>query len=154
MKPSDRLILFTAEGFGLGRIRVAPGTFGSLWGIGLGWLISQYTTDWFVWLLIWVLMFVFGVPLCERASRLLNKPDPGSIVWDEIAAFPLVYALVPVNWITLIAGFVLFRIFDIWKPWPVRWFDRIHGGLGIMADDQAAAVYAAASLWLLYRQLT
>ena len=65
-----------------------------------------------------------------------------------MTAFPLIYAFVPVNWMTLAAGFAFFRLFDIWKPWPVSWFDRWHGGLGIMADDQAAAVYAGACLWI------
>lgn len=154
MKLSDRLVLFTAEGFGLGCIPFAPGTFGSLWGIGIGWLLSQSAVAWPIWLLVWLAMFVVGIPICDRAARLREKSDPGSIVWDEMTAFPLVYAFVPVTWITLAAGFAFFRLFDIWKPWPVSWFDRLHGGLGIMADDQAAAVYAAICLWIMARWIS
>lgn len=148
MTLSDRLILFSAEGFGSGRMPVAPGTFGSLWGIGIGWIFGLWQVSWPVALLVWLVMFLVGIPLCDRAANLLRKEDPGSIVWDEMTAFPLVYAFVPVSLLTLVAGFAFFRLFDIWKPWPVRRFDQIHGGLGIMADDQAAAVYAAVCLWL------
>jgi phosphatidylglycerophosphatase A len=70
-------------------------------------------------------------------------------VFDEIAAFGVVYLLVPFNLLTAVLGFVLFRLFDIWKPWPARRLERLPGGLGIMADDFAAGLYAAGSLWLI-----
>ena len=98
-------------------------------------------------------MFVVGVPICSKAAKLRDSKDPGSVVWDEMSAFPIVYAFVPLSgsslWPTLLAGFVLFRIFDIWKPPPVHYFDRLNGGFGIMIDDTIAALYAAASLYLL-----
>lgn len=153
MKFSDRVILFTAEGFGLGRIKFAPGTWGSLWGIPLGWALGQYAPNWWSRLLVGLVMFVVGVPLCDRAARLRKVKDPGSVVWDEIAAFPIVFAFVPLTdarqWLVLILGFVLFRVFDIWKPPPVRQCDRLQGGFGIMVDDTVAAVYAALALWLI-----
>ena len=153
VKTSDRLILFVAEGFGLGRIPFAPGTWGSLWGIPLGWTLGYFDTSWWLRLLIAVAMFVVGVPICGRAAKLRNTKDPGSVVWDEIAAFPVVYAFLPLTgermWLVLILGFVLFRIFDIWKPPPVRQCDRLKGGFGIMIDDTVAACYAAAALLLL-----
>lgn len=157
-KPSrtltDRFILLTAEGFGLGRIPVAPGTWGSLWGLPLGWALGAAETTWWMRLLVMGLMFVVGVPLCDRAATLLAKKDPGSVVWDEMAAFPLIYAFVPLDesqlWLVLLCGFGLFRIFDIWKPPPVRNCDRLTGGFGIMLDDIAAGAYAAAALWLLF----
>lgn len=157
MKASDRIILFTAEGFGLGRIPFAPGTWGSLWGIPLGWVLGNFDTNWWQRLIIGLVMFVVGVPICGIAARLRDKKDPGSVVWDEIAAFPLVYAFVPLTgetlWLTLGLGFVLFRIFDIWKPPPVRQCDKLAGGFGIMVDDTVAAVYAAAALMLVTNML-
>ena len=104
-------------------------------------------------LLIGLAMFVVGVPICAKGAQLRNTKDPGSVVWDEMAAFPIVYAFVPLHgkslWMILIAGFVLFRIFDIWKPPPVRQCDKLDGGLGIMVDDTVAALYATGILWLL-----
>lgn len=150
----DQFVLLSAEGFGLGRIPFAPGTWGSLWGLPIGWALGAADTTWWMRLLVMAAMFVIGVPLCDRAARLLGKKDPGSVVWDEMAAFPLVYAFVPLDgaqvWASLGAGFLLFRVFDIWKPPPVRNCDRIEGGLGIMVDDIAAGIYAAAVLWLLF----
>ena len=158
MKISDRIILFTAEGFGLGRISFAPGTWGSLWGIPLGWTLGHFDTNWWQRLIIGLVMFVVGVPICGIAARLRDKKDPGSVVWDEIAAFPLVFAFAPLTgdnlWQVLGLGFVLFRIFDIWKPPPARHCDRLEGGFGIMVDDTVAAVYAAAALLLITTMLT
>lgn len=136
----DRGILFVAEGGGLGRIPVMPGTCGSLWGLPLGWLLGQGVSVWGR-LGIGLMMFLVGVPLCERAAQLRGRKDPASVVWDEISAFPLVYAFVPICWQSLIAGFVLFRVFDIFKPPPVRQLERLRAGLGIMIDDTVAAVY-------------
>lgn len=149
---TDRLTLFVAEGFGLGRIPVAPGSFGSLWGIPLGYLLLSRPVS-----LIWVLslaavMLLVGIPLCAKAAKLRDKKDPGSVVWDEIAAFPIVYSFALNSsaniWLILIAGFALFRLFDIWKPWPVKVFDRIEGGTGIMLDDTMAGIMAGGCLWL------
>ncbi|MCH2200399.1 MAG: phosphatidylglycerophosphatase A [Fuerstiella sp.] len=125
-----------------------PGTFGSLWGFPLGWLLGQGIPEWGR-LGIGLVMFLVGIPLCDRAARLRGSKDPGSVVWDEIAAFPFVYAFVPINWQTLIAGFVLFRIFDISKPPPVRTVERLGGGVGIMIDDTVAAFYAVFVLLVL-----
>ncbi|MEZ6126205.1 MAG: phosphatidylglycerophosphatase A [Planctomycetaceae bacterium] len=148
---ADRLVLLLAEGLGLGRIRFAPGTWGSLWGVPLGWLLAEASPT--TRLMIAGVMFVVGVPLCGRAALLRKTKDPGSVVWDEIAAFPIVYAFVPLSsgrlWPLLIAGFVLFRVFDIWKPPPVRHCDRLSGGFGIMIDDSVAAVYACLALMIL-----
>jgi phosphatidylglycerophosphatase A len=153
VKITDRAILFTAEGFGLGRIKPAPGTWGSLWGIPIGWLLGYYDTTWWMRLLIGAGMFVVGVPICGKGAELRKSKDPGSVVWDEMAAFPIVYAFVPIEgpntWFTLVAGFIVFRIFDIWKPPPVHHCDNLMGGFGIMVDDTVAAVYAAAALVLL-----
>ena len=142
MNRIDRGILFVAEGWGLGRISVMPGTFGSLWGLILGWLLGQSVPEWWGRLGVGLVMFLVGVPLCNRAAQLRGRDDPGSVVWDEIAAFPVVYAFVQINWQTLITGFVLFRVFDICKPPPIRRIEQLPGGLGIMLDDTVAAVWA------------
>lgn len=148
---ADRMVLFVAEGFGLGRIPFAPGTWGSLWGIPIGYVMM--TMQWSIAMsaLAAMVMLLPGIPLCDKAARLRQRKDPGSVVWDEMAAFPIVFSLTigsSVNlWLILGLGFGLFRLFDIWKPWPVKVFDRIEGGTGIMLDDTVAAIMAAASLW-------
>jgi phosphatidylglycerophosphatase A len=139
----ERWLLFVAEGFGTGRTRIAPGTFGSLPGVllmaGLQWLHAGPLTC----LAVWLLCFLAGIPLCRRAAELRGRHDPGSVVWDEITAFAILAAVAKPGWQGLFAGFVLFRIFDIAKPWPVNRLERLPGGLGVMADDQAAALWAA-----------
>lgn len=100
-------------------------------------------------------MFFVGIPICSEGARLKNTKDPGSVVWDEMAAFPIVFLLVDTKllgkpWV-LILGFVLFRIFDVWKPPPVSHCDRLEGGFGIMLDDTVAAIYAGIILTLITR---
>ena len=116
------------------------------------WVLLKTGLPWWGWLVVALGMFLVGIPLCARAAKRLNKPDPGSIVWDEIAAFPivflpLVFLKIPLDLVTATAGFVWFRLFDILKPWPISRLDKLHGGLGIMSDDQLAGVYAAIALW-------
>jgi len=94
--------------------------------------------------------FILGIYVCDRAARKMNIKDPGAIVWDEFVGMWITLILLPEGWYFLIAGFLLFRLFDIAKPWPVNYLDRqIPGGLGIMVDDVAAGLYALASLQLL-----
>jgi phosphatidylglycerophosphatase A len=144
--------LVLGTGFGFGYSPVAPGTVGSLWGLLLAWGLQQ--SGWSLWaqLVVIAVVFLVGIPICGRAARLLGAEDPGQVVFDEIAALPVVFLLIPIDGnidvTTAIAGFAWFRLFDIAKPWPVRRLDQIDGGLGIMADDMAAALYAAGALWL------
>ena len=145
----DGCILLIAEGLGLGRVQFMPGTVGSLWGLPIGWLLGACNTIWWERLLIGVVMFVAGIPICGRAAAIRRRKDPRSVVWDEIAAFPVVYAFVPIRWHTLLIGFVLFRVFDIVKPPPIRHVERLGGGLGIMIDDTVAAVWALVPLLIL-----
>lgn len=148
---ADRLVLLVAEGFGLGRMPVAPGTWGSLWGIPIGYVMLSQGWSVTVFAVTALVMLLPGIPLCDKAARLRNIKDPGSVVWDEMAAFPIVYVVAigsSVNlWLILALGFGLFRLFDVVKPWPVKVFDRIEGGTGIMLDDTVAGIMAAASLW-------
>lgn len=145
----DHLTLLLAEGCGLGCLPVAPGTFGSLAGLPLGWLLWHWQVPVPFRLTLWLAMFLLGIPLCQRAAVLRGKKDPGSVVWDEITAFPLIFAMIHDSWMMLVGGFLLFRVFDVAKPWPVKRFERLPGGLGIMADDQIAALYAGAVLLVL-----
>ena len=143
----ERFALVTGTGFGLGKAPVAPGTFGSLLGPVMVWgLQSVGLPPWGEALVVGAIVLV-GIAICHRAARAMGEHDPGAVVWDEIAAFPLVLCIVPVTLVTCVVGFAWFRLFDIVKPWPVRNVEALPGGLGIMADDQVAAVYACAATW-------
>lgn len=151
--PGQRITLFVAEGFGFGRTRFAPGTFGSLPGLALMWGLLAVNASPLHCLALWLLCFLCGIPICRQAAVLRGKHDPGSVVWDEITAFPLLAAIAEPGWQSLLLAFVLFRIFDITKPWPVNRLERIPGGTGIMADDQAAGVWAGLVLWITQKWL-
>jgi len=126
---------------------VAPGTFGSLLGPPLVWgiqslLPGESLSAYLLQAGLGMLFFLLGVPLCNIGSRVIGRKDPGSVVIDEIAAFFVVFACVPVSWETGILGFLLFRLFDITKPWPVRRLEQLPEGWGVMADDLMAGLYA------------
>lgn len=142
----DPVHLF-ALGFGSGLSPVAPGTFGTLLAVPLAWMLQQLPLTSAVTAA--VIFVVGGIWICGESARKLGVHDHSGIVWDEIAAFALLGLVVPAGYVWLAVAFVLFRLFDIAKPWPIRDLDhRLHGGLGIMLDDLAAAVYAAASVRL------
>jgi phosphatidylglycerophosphatase A len=139
-----------ACGFGSGLAPVAQGTFGSLAAI-LPWLLLRHLSL-PINLLVIALGFVVGVVACDIAGRSLGVDDHRSLVWDEFIGqwIALLPALFFAPWWVVVAGFVLFRFFDVLKPWPIRWLDRhVKGGLGVMLDDVLAGVLAAAVLWLL-----
>lgn len=139
---------FLAFGFGSGLAPKAPGTFGTLAALPVWWLAAQLP----LWGYVVVLLAVIAVGpyLCGRTAEDLGVHDHGGIVWDEIAGFLVTMLLVPVSWYTALAGFLLFRLFDIAKPWPIGWLDRqIKGGTGIMVDDLVAGLYALGCLHLL-----
>lgn len=140
-----------ACGFGSGLSPAAPGTAGSLAAL-LPWFALREL--WWPWYLAAIaLAFALGVWACLRVVRALRVDDPGFVVWDEfvgqwIALLPLLW--LPFAWWQVAAGFVLFRIFDVAKPWPVSWADaKVKGGFGIMFDDVLAGIYAALALTLL-----
>jgi len=140
-----------AFGFGLGLMPFAPGTWGSLPGIALWWFLPK---DTFLQAAVALGGFVFGIWLCGASARLIGVHDHGGIVWDEIIGMFLTLMALPAAadpaWV--LVAFVLFRIADIWKPWPIRDLDhRLAGGLGIMLDDVIAALYAALMLLFLQR---
>lgn len=134
-----------AFGFGAGLSPWAPGTFGTLVGVAL--YLPLALLPLVQYLAVVVALSVAGVWLCGRAARDLGVHDHPGIVWDEIAGYLVTMLAAPSGWEWVLAGFVLFRLFDIWKPWPIRWLDRrVAGGLGIMLDDLAAGALAAACI--------
>lgn len=138
-----------ALGFGSGCAPSTPGTAGTLVGVVL-YLPMQYLHFPYYVLAVSVL-FLIGIPICGRTARDLGEHDHGAIVWDEIVGYLATMTLAPLNgWWWMGAGFVLFRVFDIWKPWPIQLLDRrVPGGLGIMADDLLAAIYSLISLQII-----
>lgn len=132
---------FLAFGLGSGAAPKAPGTFGTLAAVPLWYLMAQTSLS--IYLVLTLAAFVIGIWLCGRTSRDLGVHDHGGIVWDEFVGYWITMIAVPVDWIWALLGFILFRLFDIWKPWPIRPVDRrVHGGLGIMLDDVLAGVFA------------
>ena len=155
---------------GVGLIPLAPGTWGSLVGVGLylmarrasaeafyyaeshGWLlpplVSLLTT---IVLLMLILMTIAGVWAATRCETLLSRKDPGAVVIDEVIGQIITFVFLPIGvgaW-AIVTGFLVFRVFDIWKPYPIRRLESLEGGLGIMADDVLAGVYAATVMSLL-----
>jgi phosphatidylglycerophosphatase A len=131
-----------ALGFGAGLVPFAPGTAGTAAAWPLGWLLAG-TLQPVLALALIALLFALGVWACELTGRHLGVADHGSMVWDEIVAFLLILAIVPRSLAWQAAAFVLFRLFDIAKPPPIRWFERRYrGGFGVMFDDIIAAGYA------------
>ena len=142
---------FLAFGFGTGLAPVAPGTAGSLPGVLLFWLTLDFGL--YVQLTVAAVLVVAGVWICGESARRIGVHDHGGIVWDEIAGMYLTLLAAPLTPIGWLAAFVLFRVMDIVKPWPIRDLDhRLGGGVGIMLDDLVAALYAAVVLGL-YRWL-
>ena len=135
-------------GFGSGLLPRAPGTWGTVVAIPLYLALSK--CNWRIYLFVTLLAFLLGIYVCDRTARFLDVHDDARIVWDEIVGYLLTMFLIPAGWFWVVAGFVLFRLFDIWKPQPIRWVDaRVGGGLGIMLDDVLAAFFAWISLELL-----
>jgi phosphatidylglycerophosphatase A len=139
--------LFLAFGFGSGLARKAPGTLGTAAAIPLYWLLIQ--TGLPIYSVSTILATLAGIWICGIAADKLGEHDFSGIVWDEVAGYLITMWLVPFSWKALLLGFVLFRIFDIIKPWPISWIDqKVQGGLGIMLDDVVAGVFAGGLLWI------
>lgn len=132
---------FLAFGLGTGASPYAPGTVGTLLGIPLVWWMSDLNLYWYLG--ITFALYVVGVWVCAKTSNDIGVHDHSGIVIDEVVGYMITMILVPVNIWTLAIGFLLFRFFDIVKPWPIRWLDRrVEGGTGIMIDDVLAGIFA------------
>ena len=133
---------FLALGFGSGLAPKMPGTFGTLAALPLVVLLSYYAS-FSVYLIVTILVSIVGVWICGRTADDMGVHDDSSIVWDEVAGMLITMLAVPLSWQTLLIGFMLFRFFDILKPWPISYLDRhVHGGFGIMIDDVLAGLFA------------
>jgi len=140
-----------AFGFGFGLMPFAPGTWGSLPGIALWWFLPK---DTYLQAGVALAGFLVGIWLCGASAKQLGVHDHGGIVWDEIIGMFLTLMVLPAaaDPLWILVAFILFRIADIWKPWPIRDLDHsLGGGLGIMLDDVIAALYAALMLLFLQR---
>lgn len=132
---------FFAFGFGSGLAPKAPGTFGTLVAVPVYWLLQDLS--WQIYLSWLIVTFALGVYWCDKSSKQLGVHDHCGIVWDEFVGYWITMFLAPKSWLFMLVGFVLFRLFDIVKPWPIGWLDRkVHGGFGIMIDDVLAGFYA------------
>jgi len=139
---------FLALGFGSGLAAKMPGTFGTLAALPLVVLLSQYAS-FSIYLVVTILASVAGIWICGKTADDMGVHDDASIVWDEVAGMLITMLAVPLSWQTLLVGFVLFRFFDILKPWPISYLDKhVHGGFGIMIDDVLAGVFAFGLLHL------
>ncbi len=139
-----------AFGFGSGLSPTAPGTLGTLVAVPIYLAMQPLSLGLYLGLVL--AGFLAGIWICGRTSRDLGVHDHGGIVWDEIIGYLFTMTLAPPGVWWVLGGFLLFRFFDILKPWPIRWFDhQVPGGFGIMFDDMLAGLYAGLLLWLIER---
>ena len=138
---------FLALGFGSGLSPKVPGTVGTIASIPIWlWLAEQSLLFQSFFL---VAAFFIGIYFCDKTGKDLGVQDHGAIVWDEFFGFWLTMMFAPAGFIWVLLGFILFRLFDIWKPWPINYLDKhVHGGLGVMLDDVLAGVFAGLLLYL------
>ena len=142
-------IHFLSLGFGSGLSPYAPGTVGTFIAVLLYIPLSALS----MWAYVAVLIagFLVGIVLCQKTSNALEGHDHPAIVWDEFLGYWLTMLLAPPGWLWIVIGFILFRLFDIWKPWPISVIDhKVKGGFGIMLDDLLAGAYALVMLQLIY----
>ncbi|MGD8292220.1 MAG: phosphatidylglycerophosphatase A [Desulfobacterales bacterium] len=139
MKLREDAVVFLATGFYIGKIPFAPGSFGSLIGLPLAWVLAGIPLG--LAILCMLLFTIFSVCVADAAEKILKQNDPGCIVIDEIVGMMVSLTGLPHTPITIALGFIVFRILDIIKPFPIRHLDkRIPGGLGVVADDVAAGI--------------
>ncbi len=137
-----------AFGFGSGAMPKAPGTWGTLAAVPLYLLMEPLALP--LYLLLLLLLALLGVWLCHRTASDMGVHDHPGIVWDEFVGFFITMIAAPAGWVWIVVGFILFRFFDILKPWPIRWVDtHVRGGFGIMFDDVLAGLMALACMQLL-----
>ncbi|HLW72027.1 MAG TPA: phosphatidylglycerophosphatase A [Candidatus Binataceae bacterium] len=148
-----RLVTFLATGGYLGYLPLMPGTFGATLGLFLSWWLCAplWTRSPAAFLMLFGVLFVAGCFIAGSAEQDFADHDAAQIVLDEVFGMIATMFLNPGGWLVLLGGFALFRAFDIIKPWPVSYFDRLHGGTGVMLDDLAAAIYANLVLQIVRR---
>jgi len=135
-------VLFLAFGFGSGLAKKMPGTMGTVAAVPV--YLAFVQADFWIYSVLTVLVCVVGIRICDEAARQLGEHDFGGIVWDEVAGYLVTMWFVPFSWNAALIGFILFRFFDIVKPWPIKWIDqKVEGGFGIMLDDLLAGLFSA-----------
>ena len=141
MKFRERAVIFLATGLFIGTAPFAPGTFGSIIGLPIVFLLSRLNL---LLSVSFMVLFIFlAIGIASAAEKILNQKDPAKIVIDEIAGVMVAFTGLPFNLKTVIAGFIIFRAFDILKPFPIRTLEtRVSGGSGVVLDDVMAGVYA------------
>lgn len=150
----QRLVLVLGTGFGAGYAPRAPGTAGSVVGLGAGLALAASPLDLTAVAAVTGAVCIAGVPICAASARRLGAPDPPAVVWDEIAGMMVALLALPRGWYWWLVAFALFRAFDVLKPWPIGWLDRrVRGGVGIMVDDLVAGAFAWAVVQALSRIL-
>lgn len=137
---SGKISLTLSTWFGTGLLPVAPGTFGTLAGVPLVFGLACIGTVPGVFIIAMVV--AVAIWTSDRSEELLGNDDPSEVVIDEVAGFLLTMFLLPLSWLTLGLGFILFRVFDIFKPYPIKQAEKLRGGLGIVMDDLVAGIYA------------
>jgi len=145
---SNNIVRFLATGFGSGYAPIAPGTAGTVVAIIPYYFLQQLSLSLYIGVIL--LAIILGIYLCQQADQQLGGHDNKQIVWDEFCGFWLTMTAVPFTWMHVLLGFLLFRYFDIHKPWPIRWADqKLTGGLGVMVDDVFAGLAACACMHIL-----
>lgn len=148
-----RACYVVATGFGAGRVPVAPGTAGTILAVPFYMLLRELPIGWYV--VAVAALFVLGVAVCSYVERHGVEHDASIIVWDEVVGYLVTMTFAPPGWMWIVTGFVLFRLFDIWKPYPIRRIDHtVPGGFGTMIDDVLAGIYSLVVLQLLVAFLT
>jgi len=138
-----------AFGFGAGLSPRAPGTMGTIVAVFLYLLMAEFLSI-YAYLVLIIVSFAIGIYLCGRTAKDLGVHDHGGIVWDEFVGYWITMFMAPVTWYWVLSGFILFRLFDILKPFPIGWLDKkVEGGIGIMLDDVLAGVFAAICLQIM-----
>lgn len=138
---------FLALGFGSGLLKPAPGTWGTLAAIPVYYFLALLSLPYY--LAACLITFLLGIYLCGKTADDVGVHDHSAIVWDEFVGLFITMTAVPFSWFNLLIGFLLFRFFDIVKPWPIKWLDKkVHGGFGIMIDDVIAGIFAGVLLHL------
>lgn len=146
MNWTRKIIYFFALGFGSGLLPKAPGTWGTIAALPVYFLLMMTP----YYLPLTLIFTVIGFYLCDVVVKDSKRTDPPEVVWDEICGYLITMLFVPMTIVNIILGFALFRLFDIWKPWPIQWSEQFFkGGIGVMMDDVIAAIYSMICLQLI-----
>ena len=154
---NQKIVEIFATGFYFGKSKFAPGTFGTLWGIPLAFILVKLTAllqaSALAYMLVTFALILLASWIAQLHENFTNAHDPGEIVIDEVVGYLVTFTLLPMTWQSFLAAFLFFRLFDIWKPWPIRYIDqKVKGGLGTVLDDVAAGIFANICLQIIFEK--